>query len=218
MGTGHLTLRVAGHGQAGRLLRVAGAGVMLALALVLLSVAPGQAAKAPPPMVARLNLADLAGQAAVICVCHMTDQQSEWDGEKNMLITVVKLEGEESLKGGGKPGDELAVELFSGFGHEQLNIFGGTVFEQGERAVLFLKPAGDAAGKHYHIVGWAQGKFTVRTNPKTGEELVERHLEGLHFSPPKPGEPVVDIPQTLNELRTAIRAAVTSADSAPPAP
>lgn len=235
MGTGHLRPRVIhcwhdrrhwSHGGAGgpvaRFLCVTGVGVILVLAAVLAGVSPGHAAIALPVTVARMSLTDLTAQAELICICHMTGQQSEWDGDKNMLITVVTLEGEEFLKGGGKPGDELAVELFSGFGHEQLNIF-GTVFEQGERAVLFLTPA-DPAGpagnnaKRYHIVGWAQGKFTIRTNPKTGEERVERHLEGIHFAPLKAGESGGEMPQTLNELRTAIRAAVTPPSAAPPAP
>jgi hypothetical protein len=213
MGTGHLTRLIAGTIPAGRCARLATAA-MLALAVM---VNPMPSHAAPAPTVARLGLNELAGQSIIICLCHMTDQRSEWDGEKNMLVTVVTLQGEEYFKGAGKPGDELAVELFSGFGHEQLNIF-GTVFEQGERVVVFLTPAGDAAAKHHHIVGWAQGKFTVRTDPKTGEEQLERHLEGIHFSPPKAGEAVGAIPQTLNELRTAIRAVVTPAGGATPAP
>jgi hypothetical protein len=215
MGTGHLTRLIAGTMPAGWCARLAPAA-MLAMA-VMLNPVPGRTAPAPAPTVTRLGLNELAGQSTIICLCHMTDQRSEWDGEKNMLVTVVTLQGEEYFKGAGKPGDELAVELFSGFGHEQLNIF-GTVFEQGERVVVFLAPAGDAAAKHYHIVGWAQGKFTVRTDPKTGEERVDRHLEGIHFSPPKPGETVGATPQTLNELRAAIRAAVTPPGGVTPAP
>jgi hypothetical protein len=232
MGTGHLRPRRIRarrdwrHGGAGdpatRILRVAGRGAIVAMTAVLAGISPGQAATPPPVTVARMSLNDLAGQAELICICHMTGQQSEWDGDKNMLVTVVTLEGEEFLKGGDKPGTELVVELFSGFGHEQLNIF-GTVFEQGERAVLFLTPAGSAgpAGndrKRYHIVGWAQGKFTIRTNPKTGEERVERHLEGIHLAPLKTGETSGEMPHTLNELLTAIRTTVTPPAPAPPSP
>ena len=218
MGTGHLTRPHAHDGRAGGL-RPAVSALIWSLAVLLLGAAPGQAAKAPPaPTIARLSLADLSGQAAVICVCHMTDQRSEWDAEKNMLITVVTLQAEEALKGAVAAGSDLQVELFSSFTSEQLNV-GGAAFEQGERGVLFLKPAGDAAGKHYNIVGWAQGKFTIRVNPKTGEERVERRLEGIHFAPPsKAGDGGGEMPQTLNELRTAIRAAVTGAGGTSPSP
>jgi hypothetical protein len=206
--------------RGGRRLRAAASivmGVMAALFLLAFA-APGHAAKPPQvPTIARMSLADLAGQATIICVCHMTDQRSEWDGEKNMLITVVTVEAEELLKGAAADGN-LQVELFSSFASEQLNLFAGAVFEQGERAVLFLKPAGDAAGKHYHIVGWAQGKFTVRTNPKTGEERVERNLKGLHFSAPPAGGEAAEPPQPFKEFLSAVRAATHDAGAASPAP
>jgi len=190
---------------------------MWALAIILLSAAPGRAAKGPPT-IARFSLAELANQAEIICVCHMTSQQSEWDSDKNMLITVVTVQTEEAFKGAVAEGSDLQVELFSSFTSEQLNV-GGAAFEQGERVVLFLAPTGGAAaGKRYTIVGWAQGKFTIRTNPKTGEERVDRRLEGIHFAPSKAGEAGGEMPQTLTELRAAIRAAVTPPAAAPPAP
>jgi hypothetical protein len=194
---------------------------MAVAVLVLVSAVTAHAAKAPQaPVIARLSLSDLADQAVLICVCHMTEQRSEWDGEKNMLMTVVTLQTEELLKGAAEAGSDLQVELFSSFTNQPLNIFGGAVFEQGERAVLFLKPAGDAAGKHYHIVGWAQGKFTVRTNPTTGEERVERNLQGIHFSPSISAGTAggSEMPTTLNDLRTAIRTVVPQAGGTPPSP
>jgi len=189
------------------------------VAALMVSIAiPAGAAKAPKaPTIARLSLADLAGQSAVICVCHMTDQRSEWDGEKNMLITVVTVQAEDVLKGSAAAGGDLQVELFSSFTNEQLNMFGGAVFEQGERAVLFLKPAGDAAGNHYHLVGWAQGKFTVRTNSKTGEERVERNLKGINFSAPAAGG-ATEPPQLFKEFVSAVRAVVPQAGGAPSSP
>jgi hypothetical protein len=185
------------------------------LALVLLSVESGLAAKAKdaPPTIARFSLAELASRAALICVCHMTKQQSEWDSSKNMLVTVVSLQADEVLKGTVAAGSDLQVDLFSSFTSEQLNV-GGAAFEQGERAVLFLTPAGGDATR-YNIVGWAQGKFTIRTNPKTGEERVVRRLEGIHFDPSEAGG---EMPQTLGELRRAIQAAVANGGGGAPTP
>ncbi|HUJ78898.1 MAG TPA: hypothetical protein VLY45_01135 [Nitrospiria bacterium] len=187
--------------------------ILGALASLLFGVGSAQAAKAGPPTIMRFSLAELASRASLICVCRMTNQQSEWDSNKNMLITVVTLQAEEVLKGAMAAGSDLQVDLFSSFTSEQLNV-GGAAFEQGERAVLFLAPSGGEA-KRYNIVGWAQGKFTVRTNPKTGEERIVRRLEGIHFAPSKPGEAVGEMPQTLGELRAAIQTAVGSGAATP---
>jgi hypothetical protein len=226
MGTGHLRLhviRVWRHwrrrgtcGPSGWFLCVAGVAAILAGASI------GLAATAQPVTVARMSLNELAGQADLICICRMTGQQSEWDGDKNMLVTVVTLQTEEVLKGAMAAGSDLQVDLFSSFTSEQLNV-GGAAFEQGERAVLFLKPAGTVgpAGNtatRYTIVGWAQGKFTIRTNPKTGEERVVRRLEGIHFTPSNAGGSDGGMPRTLGELRSAIRVAVNPPVAAPSAP
>jgi hypothetical protein len=130
----------------------------------------------PAAVVQALTIEQLAAEAALICTCRMTGQRSDWDVERSMLVTYVALSVEESYKGEGDSAVE--VELFSGLGHEQLNLFSGAVFEQGEQAVLFLKPSGTstASAPRYHLVGWAQGKFTVRSDPKNGEEWVERNL------------------------------------------
>ncbi|HTP42641.1 MAG TPA: hypothetical protein VML36_09480 [Nitrospiria bacterium] len=192
--------------------------MMGALAIVLLSVDAGLAAKGKdaPPTIARFSLSELVSRASLICVCHMTGQQSEWDSGKNMLVTVVSLQADEVLKGTAAAGSDLQVDLFSSFTSEQLNV-GGAAFEQGERAVLFLTPAGGDA-KRYNIVGWAQGKFTIRTNPKTGEERVVRRLEGIHFAPSRTGEDGGEMPKTLGELRRAIQAAVTGGGGGASAP
>jgi hypothetical protein len=192
------------------------------VAAILAGASTGRATAARPVTVARMSLNDLVGQAELICICRMTGQQSEWDGDKNMLVTVVTLQTEEVLKGTVAAGSDLQVDLFSSFTSEQLNV-GGAAFEQGERAVLFLTPAVPAGpagndAKRYNIVGWAQGKFTIRTNPKTGEERVVRRLEGIYFTPSNAGESGGGMPQTLGELRSAIRVAVNPPAAAPSAP
>jgi len=222
MGTGHLrplVIRVRRHWRRGGACGLSRWFLCVVGVAAILAGASTGLATAAPVTVARMSLNDLAGQADLICICRMTGQQSEWDGDKNMLVTVVTLQTEEVLKGAMAVGSDLQVDLFSSFTSEQLNV-GGAAFEQGERAVLFLKPAGPAGNdaKRYNIVGWAQGKFTIRTNPKTGEERVVRRLEGIHFTPSNAGGSGGGVPRTLGELRSAIRIAVNPPAAAPSVP
>jgi hypothetical protein len=134
----------------------------------------------------------------------MVEQRNEWDGARQLMVTVVHLQAEEYLKGRGAP--ELVVELLSGFGDEKgRNRSAGTAFEQGERAVIFLKPAAGPAAEAQRdqIVNGAQGKFTIRTDPQTGKESVEWGWQGA-----SPAE--LAALQTLEQLKAAIRGAVDS--------
>ena len=151
------------------------------------------------------SLEELANEATDICVCRVVEQQSQWDAEQNMIVTIVTLQAEERLKGSG--GDQLQVEALGGIvGDKGLKVTGAPVFEQGERAVLFLKAADN---DRHHVVGWAQGKFTIRTDPNTGEEQIERNLSGVHFT--TPGAPEgTESPRTLTQLKSAIQAVVGS--------
>jgi hypothetical protein len=159
------------------------------------------------------SLNELADESTVICTCRVVDQQSQWDTEQNMIVTLVTLQVEEYLKGTG--GQELTVEALGGIvGDKGLKVTGAPVFELGERAVLFLKAA---ENNRHHVVGWAQGKFTVRTDPNSGEERIERSLKDVHLTTPEvPGGPQ-EI-RTLSQLKAAIRAIVTPPAKNPPAP
>jgi hypothetical protein len=160
-----------------------------------------QAAPAAPAK----SLGDLAGEATIICTCQVVDQQSQWDTEQSALVTLVTLHVEEYLKGAG--GQELAVETLGGIvGDKGLKVTGAPVFEQGERAVLFLKPAGETAPANtkYDVVGEAQGKFTIRTDPTSGEDHVEWNWRGIRH-------PELPELRTLDQLKAALRA-VSSGD------
>jgi hypothetical protein len=182
------------------------------LTMVVMWVDPVLAAVMPV-----LSLPELAQESTMICTCQAVSQESRWDPDQNALVTDVKLHVEEYLKGAA--GTDIAVQTLSGMaGAPGLKSADAPVFEQGERAILFLQPVEprSADGERYQVVGGVQGKFTIRTNPKTGEERVERHLEGIH--PREKAGEAGGMPQTLNELRSAIRAAVTPpAATAPPA-
>jgi hypothetical protein len=153
----------------------------------------------PAAVMPAAGLAELAREATVICTCRMVDQRSDWDAARNLLVSVVHLQAEDYLKGGGTP--ELVVELVSGFGGEKGRTApAGAAFEQGERAVIFLKPSpGPADGEQrYQIVNGSQGKFTIRVDPETGQERIEWNWQG-----PRPPE-MVEL-RTLEQLKALIR-------------
>jgi hypothetical protein len=173
------------------------------------------------PVVAALmpvrSLPELAQESTIICTCQAVSQESRWDPDQNAVVTDVKLQVEEYLKGAA--GSDIAVQTLRGVAAPGLTPADAPVFEQGERAILFLQPIVPRSvdGERYQVVGGVQGKFTIRTNPKTGEERIERHLEGIH-SREKAGEAGGDMPRTLNELRSAILATVSPpAATVPPA-
>ncbi|MEW6325397.1 MAG: hypothetical protein AB1515_08445 [Nitrospirota bacterium] len=176
---------------------------LLAVFLIVFAAA-AQAAVMPAK-----SLNELVHDADVICTCSVLEQHSQWDPEQNMIITIVTLQVEERLKGGG--GDQIQVEALGGIvGDKGLKVTGAPVFEQGERAVLFLKSAGE---NRHHVVGWAQGKFTIRTDPTTGEERIERNLKGVHLTAPEQAPPA-----TLGQLKSAIGALLAPPAQPQPAP
>ncbi len=168
----------------------------------LLIAFPAAAAPVERSIVA-FTLSELAREAAIICTCRAMGQQNLWDADRNMMVTTINLQADEYFKGQG--GAELVVEVLSGFAPGKgAAPIAGAVFEQEERAVLFLAPVGVPAAdetQHYVVVQGAQGKFTIRVDPQTGEERVEWNWRGAHA----PGE--ADL-QTLPQLTAAIRGAV----------
>lgn len=171
------------------------------------AAAPAESAVVP------FTLSELTREAAIICTCRAMGQQNLWDADRNMMVTTINLQADEYFKGQG--GAELVVEVLSGFAPGKgAAPIAGAVFEQEERAVLFLAPVGAPAADeapHYAVVQGAQGKFTIRVDPQTGEERVEWNWRGARA----PGE--ADL-QTLPQLTSAIRGAVGPDDGPAPSP
>jgi hypothetical protein len=154
------------------------------------------------------SLDDLASAAGVICICQVRALHSQWDPDQEMIVTIVTLEVEEYIKGAGET--TLQIQIPGGIvGDQGLKVTGAPVFQEQERSVVFLKSGrSDRMGDHWHhVVGWAQGKFTIHIDPGSGEELIRRNLAGVHFTPPR-GATEAPMPRTLKQLRTAIASIV----------
>jgi hypothetical protein len=65
---------------------------------------------------------------------------------------------------------EIVVRQPGGkYQHLYSHVEGAPEFRQGEELILFL--AGQP-GKQFLVVGWTQGTFRIRRDPRTGEETV----------------------------------------------
>lgn len=161
-----------------RLCSLAVAAALLALGLVC-AVPP---APAHATIVVHLTLAELTEQASVIAVATVTNAQSRWNDEGNLIVTDVSLRVEEALAGCTE-GETLVLETAGGRVDRFAQVVGGVPsFEVGERVVVFLdRPASDSGA--LRLVGLGQGKYTLATTAASPEvELALPAVEGLTFA------------------------------------
>ncbi len=161
-----------------------------------LAVAPSWLwATAALALVEKMDTPQLANRASRILIGTVTDKVSRWEaqGEGRVIWTIVTLSIEHQIKG-------IGPETLT------LRVPGGTVdgitewvsdapeFEPGERAVLFLQEPG------FPLVGWKQGKFTIRDNKVMGLNLPL--YDFVHQIRSHLGE-VLPLPRSLEKGRDA---------------
>ena len=117
-------------------------------------------------MVELWNTKKLTTESDSVRIGEVTSKWSSWDAEKKMIYTYVKLKVNETVKGQSQeeilikqPGGEL-----NGVG---MRVHGMAVFEQGEKALIFLKKG---EGGFPSVVGMAQGKFRIVKDTNSGED------------------------------------------------
>ena len=121
---------------------------------------------APGTTLIPMDLGDLTAKAEDIFVGTVSDVRSEKaDG---MIVTYVTFSDLRVVKGSLE--DSVEVRLSGGtVGEETLHVYGMPRFEVGERNLVFL--AGN--GRHgCPIVGWGQGRFRIRHDQGSRQELV----------------------------------------------
>jgi hypothetical protein len=135
-----------------------------------------------------LSLEEITAATDVIAVGTVAKKQSQWVG--NHIETTIGIKAKEYWKG--DLGQSFEIAQMGGEVTQPLPIAmesnGAPKFFEGERVVLFLqKPSQAPQGKgasqpdpkskvpgSYKVVGWAQGKYTILPDPKTGEDRVVR--------------------------------------------
>lgn len=169
-----------------------------------------------------MSLEEIAAQADVVVLGTVESITSSWSDDGRMIVTRASIAVERALKGGPRAG--VVVETPGGrVGDVALVASGAPVFRVGERVVLFLEPAGEkgagpgasggGAGPSLHaVVGWNQGRMTVRRDPRTGRDLVEDRTsgalyldrEGRPVGPGRSGKGPADLPSFLRALERLI--------------
>jgi hypothetical protein len=139
-------------------------GTTLACALAI-----GLAARdAGATTLAPLSTEQLTDAADAIVRGTVADVWSEFDAA-GMCWTRARVEVERTLKGA--PGREVVVSQFGGIcGPYAARIESSARFSEGEEAYFFLEEMKD----HTSVVGWVQGKFTLRMDPTIRREIVMR--------------------------------------------
>jgi hypothetical protein len=186
--------------------------VVLAIGLIGLCLAAGTAEATVVPW---MGLEEVTGQAEVVVLGKVETTESRWSDDGRIIVTEVTVSVERALKGG--PRATVVVETPGGtLGDRTLVASGAPVFARGERVVLFLREAGDGArpgGGRLAVVGWSQGRFRVRRDPRTGRDLVQAEAAGAAYLD-RQGKPVapegagggpVELQQFLLRVETLLR-------------
>jgi hypothetical protein len=100
----------------------------------------------------------------------VTQVFSELDDRGN-IWTRAQVEVSDVLKGGET--QAVIVDQLGGvYGNQRSIISFATRFSVGEEAYFFIEQLGNGRNS---VVGWFQGKFTVRMDPASGREMVVRY-------------------------------------------
>jgi hypothetical protein len=127
----------------------------------------------------KLSNKDLTTQSDVIVVGRALDSSSRWIGR--MLVTAVKVQVRESLKGGGS----AVVEVLLPGGIDAtrrvpvgMAVPGAPRIQRNEDVFLFLAHDTNVGG--YVVTGFAQGKFSIVT--QRGRQMVSRDARGSQLA------------------------------------
>ena len=124
------------------------------------------AALAPATTLLRLSLERMTHSARAIVRARCVANATGWDAGE--IWTFTAFEVEETWKG--SPKSQITVRLLGGrVGQVTSSVSGVPRFGPGEEVVLFLEPTprGD-----FSVVGWEEGTFRVRQDPRTGQSSV----------------------------------------------
>ncbi|MEO5989852.1 MAG: hypothetical protein ABIU54_06895 [Candidatus Eisenbacteria bacterium] len=159
--------------------------------------------------VTRMDTRTMAQTSSEIVIGKVTGTQAHWNDARTKIVTDVRVEVSESLKGGGSTLLTL-TQLGGEVDGARYNVPGCPAFRAGEEVLLFVWR--DTQGRA-QVNGLAQGKFEIQRDALTGEATVQRALPGLTVGDAKTlavratrGETT---PVRLSELKTAIREALS---------
>jgi hypothetical protein len=161
-------------------------------------------------LVVALDLPTMVERADQVAVVDVAAVSAAWDDKHEHILTTIDLSVVDAWKGAMAPASHLRIIQPGGtVGDIQMTVFGMSRFSPGERALVFLRGAPDAAS----VVGMAQGKRLVRRDVATGRWMVHvPERAGASFvrmTPAKATPPIFETRlRELDELRAEVRGLV----------
>jgi hypothetical protein len=127
-----------------------------------------------------------------------------------LIFTTVRFRVEEALKG--QPGAQLELSFLGGtVGADTLEVNGMPHFHNGSRFILFVS---SNRTEICPLVGMFHGKFNLKKDAVTGEELISRHDGSpVRLEPPAPANAKslpLPRPLTAAEFKQRIRSRVAT--------
>jgi hypothetical protein len=172
--------------------RTGGLAIALAAAAAMLGggLAPGGTIEAA--VVPWMSLEEMTGAAEIIALGRVESVEGARSDDGRIIISRVTIAVERAIKGG--PRTRVTLEVPGGKADGRIMIASGApAFASGERVVVFLAAAGEGgppgAAPRLAVVGWNQGRLTVRRDPRTGRDLVHGRTEGTSYLD-RQGKPV----------------------------
>ncbi len=150
--------------------------LLLPLAFALLSCWTGSARSTTA---VRLSLQEMTDLSTTVVHGRVLGTGSRWNEAGTMIVTDVRVEVEEALKGSAA-GEITVTQLGGEVGKLKTEVPGAAAFRRGEEAVLFL--AVDGRGG-LQVTGLSQGRFEVVDDARTGRKVLRGldrdRLQGL---------------------------------------
>lgn len=172
-------------------------------------LAPGNLAAST---VRHLPLEAMAREAHSVFAGEVVGVRSQLDARRNRIHTFVTVRVSRYWKGG-RGGEFVTLRVLGGEAEGYRLLVSGTPSFRLDEEVLVFSEGG--AGRVPTVLGMAAGKFTVETDPETGERMLHRSLGGLTFHDDA-GRPLTEASLSrprerlpLDELRRTVERALS---------
>ncbi len=147
-----------------------------------------------------MDLTELVGKADCILVGTVVEQTSAWNAEHTRIYTRTTIEVDEYLKG--DEGRTIVIETLGGVAEGiRLYVPGMPAFRLQEKNLIFVQTG--ARTRTHRVMGWAQGRFRIHKDPKTGRERLLRPMVGVSLL--NQLDPKLKSVRYLNEMKEAVR-------------